>query len=226
MFTRATHSVAASALRLPVSSTHSLWQLLRHASSAPGADVAQPDYYALLGLERGASPEEVKASFRALAKKHHPDVLSATGTVSEESMDFFKLLNEAHGVLSDSALRRDYDSAKFSRAALLQRRSSSGGGGAASGARRGDGMFSMRHASAGMAADEAAGMLPEEAFQRALTKAHERVRDSARFRASLARVNRPKIDVPTMQESMWSGAVPYLAAAAIWIVPFAIFSLR
>ena len=218
MFARATRAVAASAVRLPASKTHSHWQLLRGLSSS-GAE-SQPDYYALLGLERGASPEEVKASFRALAKKHHPDVLAASGAVSEESMDFFKLLNEAHGVLSDAALRRDYDSAKFSRAALLQRRSSGGGGGAS--AQRGDGMFSMRHAGAGMAADEAAGMLPEEAFQRALAKAHERVRDSARFRASLARVNRPKIEVPTMQASMWSGAAPYLAAAAIWLVPLAI----
>jgi curved DNA-binding protein len=63
------------------------------------------DYYAILGLEREATPEEIKRAFRKLARKHHPDV-AADKLGSEEK---FKEINEAYEVLGDPVKRKKYD---------------------------------------------------------------------------------------------------------------------
>ncbi len=62
------------------------------------------DYYEILGVERGASDEEVKRAFRKAAQRHHPDVDGSPG--AEER---FKELNEAYRVLSDRQRRQAYD---------------------------------------------------------------------------------------------------------------------
>ncbi len=62
------------------------------------------DYYAALGLERGASAEEVKKAYRRLARKFHPDVSKETG--AEER---FKDVAEAYQTLKDPAKRAAYD---------------------------------------------------------------------------------------------------------------------
>lgn len=62
------------------------------------------DYYEILGVPRNASPEEIKASFRRLARQYHPDVNKEDG--AEEK---FKEINEAYGVLSDAEKRARYD---------------------------------------------------------------------------------------------------------------------
>ena len=59
------------------------------------------DYYKILGVERNASPEDVKKAFRKLAHQHHPDKGGAAEKFSE--------LNEAYQVLSDEKKRREYD---------------------------------------------------------------------------------------------------------------------
>src|SRR6201996_1881047 len=63
------------------------------------------DYYEVLGVARTASAEEIKKSFRKLARQYHPDV-AKNKKVAEEK---FKEINEAYEVLSDPAKRKKYD---------------------------------------------------------------------------------------------------------------------
>ena len=60
------------------------------------------DYYKILGIEKGASADEVKAAFRRMAHQHHPDKKGG-----DEKK--FKEANEAFQVLSDSKKREQYD---------------------------------------------------------------------------------------------------------------------
>jgi curved DNA-binding protein len=63
------------------------------------------NYYELLDLKRDASPEEIKQSFRKLARKYHPD-LNPGDKAAEEK---FKDVSEAYEVLSDLSRRSQYD---------------------------------------------------------------------------------------------------------------------
>jgi curved DNA-binding protein len=63
------------------------------------------DYYKILGIEKGASEKEIKAAYRRLARKHHPD-LNRNDPKAELR---FKEVNEANEVLSDPEKRRRYD---------------------------------------------------------------------------------------------------------------------
>ena len=63
------------------------------------------DYYQSLGIERTATPDEIKQAFRKLARIHHPDV--AKNKAAGEAK--FKEINEAYEVLSDPEKRRRYD---------------------------------------------------------------------------------------------------------------------
>lgn len=63
------------------------------------------DYYTTLGISKTATEKEIKAAFRKLARKHHPDV--NPGDKGAEAK--FKELNEANEVLSDPAKRKKYD---------------------------------------------------------------------------------------------------------------------
>jgi DnaJ-class molecular chaperone len=63
------------------------------------------DYYAILGVPRTATQKEIKAAFRKLARKHHPD-LNQNDSSAESK---FKEINEANEVLSDPEKRRKYD---------------------------------------------------------------------------------------------------------------------
>jgi molecular chaperone DnaJ len=67
--------------------------------------VAKRDYYEVLGVSRRASGDEIKKSFRRLARELHPDV-NAHDPEAEEK---FKAAAEAYEVLSDSERRRTYD---------------------------------------------------------------------------------------------------------------------
>ncbi len=66
--------------------------------------MSKRDYYEVLGVSRTASNDELKAAFRNLARKYHPDVSDAS-----DAEEKFKEINEAYGVLSDSDKRAAYD---------------------------------------------------------------------------------------------------------------------
>jgi curved DNA-binding protein len=63
------------------------------------------DYYAILGITKTASPDEIKQAFRKLARKYHPDVNPG----NKEAEAKFKEVNEAYEVLSDPDKRKKYD---------------------------------------------------------------------------------------------------------------------
>lgn len=63
------------------------------------------DYYKTLGVEKSASPEEIKKAYRKLALKYHPD-RNPDNKAAEEK---FKKISEAYAVLSDSEKKQQYD---------------------------------------------------------------------------------------------------------------------
>ncbi|MGN0699905.1 MAG: molecular chaperone DnaJ [Oscillospiraceae bacterium] len=67
------------------------------------------DYYEVLGLQKGASDEEIKKAYRKMAKKYHPD-LNPDDPDAEEK---FKEVNEANQVLSDPEKKAKYDQFGF-----------------------------------------------------------------------------------------------------------------
>jgi molecular chaperone DnaJ len=64
----------------------------------------QSDYYKVLGVDRKASPEDIKKAYRKLARKYHPDTNSEPGAEAR-----FKEISEAHDVLGDPEKRKVYD---------------------------------------------------------------------------------------------------------------------
>ncbi|MFD0931250.1 DnaJ C-terminal domain-containing protein [Psychroflexus salinarum] len=63
------------------------------------------DYYKILGLTKKATEKEIKAAYRKLARKHHPDL----NPNNQEAENKFKQVNEAYEVLGDPEKRKKYN---------------------------------------------------------------------------------------------------------------------
>lgn len=68
--------------------------------------VAGKDYYKTLGVDRKATPDQIKSAFRKQARKYHPDTNKGDAAAEKR----FKELSEAYDVLGDPKKRADYDS--------------------------------------------------------------------------------------------------------------------
>ena len=65
----------------------------------------EPDYYAILGLDRKCTADQIRTAYRLLAKQHHPDVNGGCN----HSADHTRELNAAYEILGDSEKRKVYD---------------------------------------------------------------------------------------------------------------------
>ncbi|HEX4060586.1 MAG TPA: molecular chaperone DnaJ [Streptosporangiaceae bacterium] len=71
-------------------------------------DFLEKDYYKTLGVSKNAPADEIKKSYRKLAKKYHPDANKGNASAEER----FKEISEAYNVLSDEKRRKEYDEAR------------------------------------------------------------------------------------------------------------------
>ena len=67
--------------------------------------MAKRDYYEILGVDKGASKDEIKKAYRKIAIKYHPD----KNPNNKEAEEMFKEAAEAYEVLSNDEKRQRYD---------------------------------------------------------------------------------------------------------------------
>ncbi|WP_395690563.1 molecular chaperone DnaJ [Nocardioides sp.] len=73
------------------------------------ADWAQKDFYAVLGVKKDASADEIKKAYRKLARANHPDSNPGDSAESRAKHDKFKAVAEAYDVVGDPEKRTKYD---------------------------------------------------------------------------------------------------------------------
>ena len=80
---------------------------------APGVRMdLRKNYYEILGVSPTIEPETLKAVFKALSKKYHPDTTAKASTSKR-----FRDIQEAFDVLKDPELRKNYDQIKLTKRA-------------------------------------------------------------------------------------------------------------
>ena len=84
----------------------------RGESRGVAGTTESPDYYRLLEIDERATPEQIKRAYRAAMKRIHPD--RARPEDREIAEQRARTLNEAYRVLTDPALRRQYDTERRS----------------------------------------------------------------------------------------------------------------
>jgi molecular chaperone DnaJ len=72
------------------------------------SDWLEKDFYAILGVSKDAKPDEIKKTYRKLARELHPD----KNPDDKKAEERFKEVSEAYDVLSDAAKRKEYDEAR------------------------------------------------------------------------------------------------------------------
>jgi molecular chaperone DnaJ len=87
-------------------------------------DFLEKDYYKVLGVPKSSSADEIKKSYRKLARKYHPDANKGDPKAEER----FKEISEAYNVLSDDKRRKEYDDARSLFGGGVRMPGSSGGG--------------------------------------------------------------------------------------------------
>ena len=62
------------------------------------------DLYAILGIDKNATDDEIKKAYRKMAKKYHPDI-----NKTKEAEEKFKQINDAYSILSDPKKKQNYE---------------------------------------------------------------------------------------------------------------------